>query len=237
MMDQKHIGYRSWQEPRVQTMPPVRYLPADSVLNASFTYGAAESSGGNSARSLIPAAVKGNVFYEKDKYVSIAADHFTKAVNGNGINWQVLPDHGRTGSAITSFPVTAKEQKPGGAAAHLQYDFYTSSSGDFTVQSYFSPTLNFNTTPEGLQFAISIDDETPRIITLNGDAKATESGIMYEWVGPNIIIKNSKHAISKTGKHTLKYWPVNSAIVLQKLVIDFGGVKQSYLGPPETLKN
>jgi Gylcosyl hydrolase family 115 C-terminal domain len=28
---------------------------------------------------------------------------------------------------------------------------------------------------------------------------------------------------------------VNSGVVLQKLVLDFGGVKPSYLGPPETI--
>ena len=236
MMDQKHIGYRSWQEPRVQTMPAVRYVPADSARTASVTPGANVPASGNSAKNIIPATIKGNVFYEDDGYVSIEADHFTKAVNANGIRWQVLPDHGRTGSAVTTMPVTAKEQKTGGASPHLEYDFYTYSSGDFTVQSYFSPTLNFNNTPEGLQFAISIDNEPPQVITLNGDAKATESGIMYQWVGPNIIIKNTKLNIAKPGKHTLKYWMVNSAVVLQKLVLDFGGVKQSYLGPPETLK-
>jgi hypothetical protein len=29
---------------------------------------------------------------------------------------------------------------------------------------------------------------------------------------------------------------VSPAVVLQKIVLDFGGVKQSYLGPPETKK-
>lgn len=236
MMDQKHIGYRSWQEPRVQTMPAVRYVPADSIVKRDIMPGANASASGNSAKSKIPATAKGNVFYEKDGYVSIEADHYTRAVNGNGITWRVLPDHGRTGSAITSAPVTANEQKPGGASPHVEYDFYTKSKDSFTVQLYFSPLWNFNSTPEGTQFAISIDDEAPRVISLNGDNKASESGINYQWSGENIILKTSKHTISQPGKHTVKYWIVNSGIVLQKLVIDFGGVKQSYLGPPETKK-
>jgi hypothetical protein len=28
---------------------------------------------------------------------------------------------------------------------------------------------------------------------------------------------------------------INSGVMLQKLVLDMGGVKQSYLGPPETM--
>jgi hypothetical protein len=30
---------------------------------------------------------------------------------------------------------------------------------------------------------------------------------------------------------------VDSGVVLQKIVLDFGGVKQSYLGSPETITN
>ena len=51
----------------------------------------------------------------------------------------------------------------------------------------------------------------------------------------NSIIKTTLHTIAKTGKHTGKYGMVDPAVVLQKLVLDFGGVKQSYLGPPETI--
>ncbi|MEI9942988.1 MAG: glycosyl hydrolase 115 family protein [Chitinophagaceae bacterium] len=236
MMDQKHIGYRSWQEPRVQTMPLVKYVPADSIVKETVTPGATVSVSDNSAKNKIPASIKGNVFYENDGYVSIEGDHFTKAVNGNGVTWRVLPDHGRTGSAVTSAPVTANEQKPGGNSPHLEYDFYTNSNGDFTIQFYFSPLWNFNATPEGTQFAVSIDDAVPQILSFNNDDKANESGINYQWSGDNIAVKNSKHSISQPGKHTVKYWIVNSGIVLQKLVLDFGGVKQSYFGPPETKK-
>jgi hypothetical protein len=39
--------------------------------------------------------------------------------------------------------------------------------------------------------------------------------------------------LPKAGYHTLKFWPLDNGIVLQKIVIDWGGVRKSYLGPPE----
>jgi len=83
-----------------------------------------------------------------------------------------------------------------------------------------------------LQFAVSIDNETPQVIGLN---KEDNSPAWNNWVANNIIIKTTKHFISQPGKHTVKYWMIDPAIILQKLVVDFGGVKQSYLGPPETI--
>jgi Glycosyl hydrolase family 115/Gylcosyl hydrolase family 115 C-terminal domain/S-layer like family, C-terminal region len=232
MMSQTHIGYTYWQQPAFNKMPVVKYVSKDSAVEGRSDTAVAIPS----AENLIPADVKGNIFYEFDKVVSIEADHFTKANNSKTIFWKVLPDLGRTGSAITTFPVTAAEQKLSAATPHLEYDFYTYSKDEFKVNAYFSPTLNFHNSPTGLQYAISIDDEIPQIISINSEDKNNISGIWNKWVAENIIIKTSSHKITAAGKHTVKYWMVNSGVVLQKLVLDFGGLQPAYLGPPETKK-
>lgn len=229
MMSQTHIGYTYWQQPPVQRMPAVKYVPADSVHEFSTDVVA------ETRKASVPATARETVFYEQEYYgVSMEAAHYTSAVKTKEISWKVLPDLGRTGDAVTTFPVTAAAQNPGKASPHLQYEIHIYGSGDCSLRLYFSPTLNFHNTPEGLQYAVSIDDETPQIISINKEDKNSISGIWNKWVSENIIIKTSKHKIDKPGKHIVKYWMVNSGVVLQKLVLDFGNPSPMYLGPPET---
>jgi hypothetical protein len=93
--------------------------------------------------------------------------------------------------------------------------------------------LNFHNEETGLQYAISVDDEKPQIISINKDDNNKK--IWEEWVADNIIIKTSTHNISKAGKHIIKYWMISPAVIVQKIVLDFGGLKESYLGPQETI--
>jgi hypothetical protein len=227
MMSQTHIGYTYWQQPDVQKMPAVQYVPADTASEPATRHKVQSTV----AEVVLPGTPNRNIFNEKDGYVSIEAADYTNAINSKGISWKVLPDLGRTGSAITTFPVTSAEQAPGGNAPQLQYEIYTYDSGSIKLQAYFSPTLNFNN-DEGLKYAVSIDNEAPQVIVLNKDDNQPK--VWGKWVADNIIIKTTLHHIDRPGKHVLSYWMVSPAVVLQKLVMDMGGLKESYLGPPET---
>jgi hypothetical protein len=47
-------------------------------------------------------------------------------------------------------------------------------------------------------------------------------------------IVSTKVQIPSSGYHTLKVWMVDPGITLQKIFMDLGGLKPSYLGPPES---
>lgn len=172
-------------------------------------------------------------FIESDGYISIEAANFSKAVNTDSVKWEVLPDYGRTLSAVTPFPVTAKSMSPGGNSPHLVYNLNLTDTGEVKVEAYISPTIDYTNT-HGLRYAISFDDEKPQVININADK--TEAAWNKD-VSDNIKVMISVHRISKPGKHTLSYWMVDPAVVLQKLVINSGGEKPSYLGPPESFYN
>lgn len=94
-----------------------------------------------------------------------------------------------------------------------------------------SPTLNFENSEEGLRFGISVDDQEPQIISIHRDERP---GSWDKWVGESINIKSSRHRINQPGKHQIKLWLVDPGVVIQKIVVDTGGLKDSYLGPEES---
>ncbi len=169
-------------------------------------------------------------FVETDHFVSIEPEHFTRAVNNAKVNWQVLPDYGRTLSAITTSPVTAPSQEPGGESPNLEYNIFFVDTATVNVQLYLGTTLSFNAN-EGLRLAVSFDDEHPQVININKNEP------LKGWekvVEDNARLISTKYKIASAGKHILKYWAIDPGVVLQKIVVDAGGVKPSYLGPPES---
>jgi hypothetical protein len=172
-----------------------------------------------------------NGFVESNGYVSMEAEHYSRAVGAASIQWLRIPDLGRTLSGMTPTPVTGAAQVPGGASPRLEYRMFLFDSGAVTVQAYLSPALNFSGAAHGQRVAISIDDEAPQIVNVTADSS---SKAWEQMVADNIMLVATKHQLARSGEHLLKFWMVDPGIVLQKLVVDAGGLRPSYLGPPES---
>ena len=202
MMDQVRIGYTSWNNPPKSIMPKVEYIMQTTDY-------------------------KEKVFVEKNGYVSIEADNYSRLNNSDKIHWDIIPDMGKTKSAMATFPqnIYPKENDN----IYLEYDIDFESTGDFNVHLLLSPTLNFNAN-KGLRYAISFDGRNEQIVNFNGHYKG-ELGL---WQAEAIIKSTTKHTITEKGKHTLRFRVLEPGIVLQKILIDTGGLKPSYLGAPES---
>ncbi len=174
------------------------------------------------------AALRGHV--ETDRQVAIEAPHFTRAIGDPEVSWKVLKDFGRTVGGVTVFPVSAKERVPQGESPRLEYEVHLSSSGEVKVELHCAPSLDYQS-GEGLRLAVSFDDAAPTVLKL--DTWKT----LQTWeqaVGEGVRKVVSTHALSQPGNHVLKIWMVTPGVVLQRVVIDAGGVRPSYLGPPES---
>ncbi len=171
-------------------------------------------------------------FVETNGYVSIEAEHFSRLVESNGMRWQKLPDFGRTLSGMEPYPVTASSQYLSPSSMHLEYQIYLFHQGAVNVDTYLAPTQKF-LPGDGFRYAISFDDETPQVINIH--ASYTQA----EWersVRDGVRILKSQHNLLKPGYHILKFWVIDPGLVLEKLVVDAGGVRPSYLGPPESFR-
>jgi hypothetical protein len=171
-----------------------------------------------------------NEFIESNGFVSMEAIHYKNAVNTGNVKWEEIPGLGRTLSGMATFPVTAKVTSPGAETPTLEYVVHFADTGKVNVMTYCAPTIDFLNNG-GLKYAISIDNEAPQIINIHPDnsTRAWEKS-----VADNIIISTSAHHLKTPGKHTIKFWRVDPGVVLEKIVIDRGGLKPSYLGPPES---
>lgn len=170
-------------------------------------------------------------FIETDRTISIEAEHFSREIAGAGIAWRVLPDHGRTLSGVTVFPATAPSQTPSPTSPRLDYDVEFFSSGEAKILLYFSPSLNFQP-GRGLRCAVSFDDETPELIDVApGKFQEWEQGVIN-----SVRTVTTAPRTVNAGKHVLKFWLVDPGVVLQKIVVDLGGLRPSYLGPPESFR-
>jgi hypothetical protein len=170
-------------------------------------------------------------FVESGGVVAIEAEHHARALAPSVREWLRVPGHGLTLSGMTTLPAVA----PAATLAdgmRLEYDVHLFDAGKVKVQATLAPTLKFRP-GAGFRYAVSFDDEAPRIVDVHAD------GSEKHWeqiVSDGAARFTSEHELARPGLHTLKFWALDPGLVLQRLVIDAGGLQPSYLGPPESLR-
>jgi hypothetical protein len=196
-------------------------------------------------------------FVESGGVVSMRAEHFTRRTDRDGAGWRTLPSLGRDGGTVTVWPPTVEpvEYAGGGAGAlakapSLEYDFYSFGAGKARILLYALPTMPLH---EGrrLRYAVAIDDGAPSVVDMQSagpqeiedpaeavPAEGANLDAVHAWER-NVLraaaLAVSDATIAAPGKHTLKIWMMDPGVVMDKIVVDFGGLAPSYLGPPETV--
>ncbi len=203
MMIQKHIGYRSWNDNfRHEILPATTAVPATSHDG-------------------------GYTFSPSNGYVAMEAEHFYRAVASQGTEWSVYPYYGRTRSAVALTPYT----QPVGDAS-LTYRFaLPQGTSKVKVHVIVKSTLDFLNVG-GHECQVSIDGGEAQTINFNKtllDQAPYMYSEYYPTVARRVIEKVVELPVGSGEAHELTLCPRHPGIVFEKLVVDFGGYKPSYL--------
>ncbi|MEP6901227.1 MAG: glycosyl hydrolase 115 family protein, partial [Actinomycetota bacterium] len=171
-------------------------------------------------------------FAELNGVISMEAENFTRQTDKNGFAWQTIVGLGKTGDSVSVFPQKAKTFADfSDASPSLEYQFYVSNPGEFEANFFLIPTQPL-IAGNGLRFAVSIDKETPQIVTVDKDTEVSSPQWAQNVLNATTIGK-SKFDLKK-GAHILKIFAVETGVILDKIVLSSGKLNQGYLAPPET---
>lgn len=207
MMIQKHIGYTSWNDNfRADKLPNV-YRITESDKKGGF------------------------VFSEKNGVVSIEAEHFFSAQDADGDEgkWTIIPYMGRTLSGVALMPYNKST-----SGASLTYKMTLPVNvKTIDIRVIVKSTLPFKRI-EGHRYAVSIDGGEEVIVNFNEKLNDEPENIyssFYPTVARRVVesVVTFEPSSSTNGTHTLTFRPIEPGTVFQKIVVDCGGYKKSYL--------
>ena len=201
MMTQKHIGYRSWNDD----------FPSDRMPKVKTV---AEGNGGY-------------VFEAKNGYVAIEAEHYFEAKADGKAQWTVIPDMGRTRSAMTLMPYTEP------ANGSLTYKFALKDKIESVkVHIVLKSTLDY-LNKGGLTYKVSLNGCEPQSINFNSrlnEEKENIYSVFYPTVARRVVESVVTLPIDASkGSHLLTLTPDDPAILFEKIVIDAGGYEPQFL--------
>lgn len=181
-------------------------------------------------------------YVETSGYISIPAANYQRKHESDDVKMTTVACLGPEGDAVQLGNPTAKKVFPvWKSAPYVEYDFYCFSQGPADVYTYVLPTYPINPNQgypgherTGIEthYGVMIDEGT-RI------AEPSTSSVEYAQNWYDSVLRNSR--VNKStlyvptpGHHKLRIICGDPGTVLQKVVIDFGGMRRSYMGPEST---
>ena len=204
MMIQKHIGYRSWDDsfPK-DTCPQVFRIENAETINGGYT------------------------FQPSDGFVAMDAEHYYSLENPKDAEWTLIPYMGRTRSGISVQPYTADVT---GSSITYRMDI-PEGVDEVNVHVVIASTLAFKR-QEGHRYTVGFEGQQAVEVNFNGELNEEPENVyrvMYPTVARRVIEKNVRLKVASAGSNSLVIRPLDPGVVLEKIIIDWGGYKPSYL--------
>lgn len=181
------------------------------------------------------------LFVEDNGIISIPAECFVRKTENDDTKMTVIENLGCEGKAVQmGNPVMPRQNSRAHHAPCLDYEFYTWQQGMVDVYTYVLPTFTTSVdrgfagherTNVENQYGVRIDDGLQVHPATNSWEYAQQ---WYESVPRNTRINKTTLYIKEPGKHYVHIICQDPGTILQKIVIDFGGQRRSYLGPQST---
>lgn len=176
-----------------------------------------------------------------DGYICLEASHHSNTSSSTHkdteYKWETIPYYGRTHSGMSVYPVE-NYHLPLHSRPSIRYDFYSTSIGEVDLIFHIGPTNNY-VLGSKLAFAVQVDEgEMMEIEPIPEAAPGSLSADWEEIVANEVREVKIKVKLGKEGSHVLRVFGITSGIVLERVMIDLGGIAargHSYLGPVESV--
>ncbi|KAF2456534.1 hypothetical protein BDY21DRAFT_347479 [Lineolata rhizophorae] len=183
-------------------------------------------------------------FVESDATISIEPAHYSRVSLGDSSSdpspeYITIASYGRTLSGVTLFPVVLPDTLSTSSGPGLEYDFYSFTPTTDAVPANITVYLGtgLNTDPERpLKYAVGVDDGDVETVQYIIDQPAGQTPVDWEAAVADAAWVSTTNTTIAPGSHTLRLWALEPGVVFQKVVVDLGGVRESYLGPPESYR-
>lgn len=171
----------------------------------------------------------GYVFKSSDGVVAMEAEHYFEKKDADEAQWTVIPYMGRTLSGMALMPYTKDV-----AGASLSYKMEIPKDiTEVTVHIVVKSTLAFHDI-KGHKYEVGFNGGNVETINFNANLNEEPENVytaLYPTVARRVVESKVKLELPapQNGLQTLTLKPLDPGIVFEKIVVDFGGYRKTYL--------